>query len=117
MSLVISVLLDPTLYSPSFHLVLYKATDLSVFVHQDLCVLFIRIVSGLFFFRPGMFPYHDENQALSLQQESSLCSAVWDSGLHTANSRINQMYPTPTPISLRLLVWVNVHCHNKEQQG
>lgn len=98
---VVSVLLDPTLYSPSFHLVLHKAADLSVFVHQDLCVFSIRIVSGLFYFRLGMFPYHYENQALSLQQESSPCAAVWDSGLYRAKSRINQMNPRPTPITLR----------------
>lgn len=56
------------------------------------------------------------NQALSLQHAFSPCAAVWDSGLYTANSRINHMYPRPIPTSLRLLVWVNAHCHNKEQQ-
>lgn len=78
------------------------------FIHQN----YFRIL----FFRWEMFSYHEENQALSLQQESSPCAAVWDSGLYTASSRINQMYLRPIPTSLRLLVWVDVHCHSKEQQ-
>lgn len=103
---------DPALYSPSFHSVFHKAADLSEFAQDDLCVLFIRIVSGLFLDQECFYTLMG-NQALSLQHAFSPCAAVWDSGLYTANSR---MYPRPIPTSLRLLVWVNAHCHNKEQQ-
>lgn len=61
-----------------------------------------------------VFSCPDGNQALSLQWESSPCTAVWDLGLYAANSWINQIYPgSSVPIALRLLGWANGHCCSK----
>lgn len=108
---------DPTMSSATSRSVCHKTADPSLFAQQELCVIFMINVSGLFF-KLRMFSCHGGNQALSLQWESSPCTAVWDWGLYTANSWINQIYRrNPIPIALRLLVWVNVHCHSKGLQS
>jgi len=102
--------------SSTSHSVCHKTADPLVFDQWDLCVLFIINVSGLFF-KTEEFSCHGGNPALSLQWERSPRTAVWDSGLYTAHSWINQIYlRNPIPIALRLLVWVNVHCCRKGLQ-